>query len=75
MDGRLVYGVRCAAALPLCWVLASQQWHGLAQSEKITTFQAGCPCRQRTLFQKGWSLDSGKLETVKNQAIQSAGEH
>src|SRR5713226_5234674 len=59
---------RCAAALPLCWV-ACVLSHGmaLAQSKKITTFQAGCsadsaPCSKGMVF--GFQ---GNFETVKNQ--------
>ena len=59
---------RCAVALPLCWV-ACVLSHGtaLAQSEKTTTFQAGCsadsaPCSRGMVigFQENF-------EVVKNQ--------
>jgi hypothetical protein len=59
---------RCAAALPLCWVACVlSNGMALAQSEKITTFQAGCsadsaPCQKGMVF--GFQ---GNFETVKNQ--------
>jgi hypothetical protein len=59
---------RYAAALPLCWVACVlSNGMALAQSEKITTFQAGCsadsaPCSKGMVF--GFQ---GNFETVKNQ--------
>ena len=59
---------RCAAALPLCWVACVlSNGMALAQSEKITTFQAGCsadsaPCPKATVI--GFQ---GNFEVVKNQ--------
>jgi hypothetical protein len=59
---------RCAAALPLCCVACVlSNGMALAQSEKITTFQAGCsqdsaPCP------KGMAIGfQGNFEVVKNQ--------
>ena len=59
---------RCAPALPLCWVACVlSNGMALAQSDKITTFQAGCsadsgPCQKGTVF--GFQ---GNFEVVKNQ--------
>ena len=59
---------RCAPALPLCWVACVlSNTIALAQSEKTTTFQAGCsadsaPCS------KGMVIGfQGNSEVVKNQ--------
>jgi hypothetical protein len=59
---------RCAAALPLCWVACVlSNGMAIAQSDKITTFQAGCsaesgPCPKGTVI--GFQ---GNFEVVKNQ--------
>ena len=59
---------RCAAALPLCWVACVlSNSMAFAQSDKTTTFQAGCsadsaPCS------KGMVIGfQGNFEVVKNQ--------
>jgi hypothetical protein len=68
---------RCAAALPLCSIACVlSNGMALAQSEKITAFQAGCsadsaPCS------KGMVIGfQGNFEVVKNQpSSQLAGKH